>query len=250
MTIRHGDLKDTILPEIMVDSFSPKTGKEDEVIVVAFKAIDELPANDLDTFLERGALDILDVEVSENPDVDMHFYIFVELRRANTFPDKLRELIKDVENLTGKLDWKIVPYDDDSGAAYLLEDPTWETSIILEPKVKTIQNDLEELETQLNMKKAETYESFFKNSDLLTLTINHNIINLNEHRFKIVDFDDDRKLIESNNLSGKPIRMFERNSTLRGIKHALGDGWVVMEVSNMYHISNDWSESAILLKEL
>ena len=62
--LRENDLDDLVLSTITIDDFEPKSGSEDEVVVVTFRAKDDEPANDLASFIEKGSHDILDTEVS------------------------------------------------------------------------------------------------------------------------------------------------------------------------------------------
>ena len=110
MTLKHGDLEGTIEQLISIDEFQPKAGEEKDVIVVAFYFKDEDPAQDLNTFIQRGVIDTLDVEVSPNTDDEGRYLVFVEMDRTAGFPEKFNALVRDVQNLVGKVDWKIKPY--------------------------------------------------------------------------------------------------------------------------------------------
>ena len=106
MTISNGDLRNCIYPEISIDEYQSKTGESEEVIVVAFYAIEEGAANDLDEFIDKSYVEVLDVDVSSNPTTDGKYMIFVEFKREPDFFNKLDKIIKEVENLSGKLNWK------------------------------------------------------------------------------------------------------------------------------------------------
>ena len=68
MSLKNGDLHGTLKPKVSIDEFEPKAGEDNDVIVVAFYLDDEDPAKDLNTFIQRGFIDTLDVEVSPNTD--------------------------------------------------------------------------------------------------------------------------------------------------------------------------------------
>jgi hypothetical protein len=116
-------LEDVILPKITIDNFMPKSGQTSEIVVLAFYATDRQPAEDLNYFLQRSALDIIDVEVSPNPDEDGNFLIFVELERNHSVVEVLSLLIKEIEHVTGKLDWMVKPYL--AKKWYSFEDPSF-----------------------------------------------------------------------------------------------------------------------------
>lgn len=110
MSLKNGDLKGTILPTVSIDEFEPKAGDTEDIIVVAFYLLDQDPADDLNTFIQRGVIDTLDVEVSPNTDKEGRYLVFVEMERNDTFPNKFQALLKDVENVAGKTNWKVRTY--------------------------------------------------------------------------------------------------------------------------------------------
>ena len=110
MSLKNEDLHGTILPTVSIDEFEPKAGEVNDVIVVAFYLLDQDPADDLNTFIQRGVIDTLAVEVSPNTDEDGIYLVFVEMERDDTFPNKFQALLKDVENVSGKMDWKVRTY--------------------------------------------------------------------------------------------------------------------------------------------
>lgn len=110
MSLKNGDLKGTILSTVSIDEFEPKAGNTEDVIVVAFYLTDKEPADDLNTFIQRGVIDTLDVEVSPNTDKEGRYLVFVEMERNDTFPNKFQALLKDVDNVAGKTDWKVRTY--------------------------------------------------------------------------------------------------------------------------------------------
>ena len=133
MSLKHKDLHGTILPTVSIDEFEPKAGEDTEVIVVAFYLLDQDPADDLNTFIQRGVIDSLAVEVSPNTDDDGHYLVFVEMERDDTFPNKFQALLKDIENVAGEMDWKVKTYlSDDQEFAF--NDPEIYKFIILNPE--------------------------------------------------------------------------------------------------------------------
>ena len=133
MSLKNEDLHGTILPTVSIDEFEPKAGKDTEVIVVAFYLLDQDPADDLNTFIQRGVIDSLAVEVSPNTDDDGRYLVFVEMERDDTFPNKFQALLKDVENVAGKMDWKVKTYLSDD-KEFDFNDPEIYKYIILNPE--------------------------------------------------------------------------------------------------------------------
>ena len=106
MGLKYGDLKDTVLSKISIDEFEPKTGESRDVVVLGLRVIENNVGQDLYSFLNSGVADIRDIEVSPNPNDDGHYMVFVEMDRNENTLTNIRNMIKDVENVAGKLKWK------------------------------------------------------------------------------------------------------------------------------------------------
>lgn len=109
-SLKPSDLDGVILSYISIDDFQPKTGHPEEVIVVTFYSHDENAAHDLKQFIETGFFNILDVENSDVPDNKNRSLVFVEFRRDNEFIKSLIEMIRDIENVSGKMKWVFSSY--------------------------------------------------------------------------------------------------------------------------------------------
>lgn len=179
MSLKNGDLAGTVLPEVSIDEFEPKAGDVSEVIVVAFYLNDEEPAADLNTFIQRGFIDTLDVEVSPNTDEEGRYLVFVEMSRDETFPEKFFALLKDVQNCTDKMDWKIRTYYS-GDAEFSVDNPELLTYLILVPEEYVPKDEfkMKEIEEGIN--------DFFSNSLATNLTIDGNFVTLSQNRTKIV----------------------------------------------------------------
>ncbi len=107
--VEYGDLETLVDSTVSVAEFKPKTGTEEDVIVVGFYVKDEAPAMDLAKFIERGVTPILDTEVSPNPnDVGMYI-VLVEVENKDLMKTKLN-LINDIRGLVKVKEWSIKFY--------------------------------------------------------------------------------------------------------------------------------------------
>ena len=107
--VEYGDLESLVDSTVSVAEFKPKTGTEEDVIVVGFYVKDEAPALDLAKFIERGVTPILDTEVSPNPnDVGMYI-VFVEVENEDLMKTTLN-LINDIRGLVKVKEWGIKFY--------------------------------------------------------------------------------------------------------------------------------------------
>jgi hypothetical protein len=203
MSLKNGDLAGTILSTVSIDEFEPKAGDTKEVIVVAFYLNDQEPAEDLNTFIQRGFIDTLDVEVSPNTDEEGRYLVFVEMSRDDTFPNKFQALLKDVNNVAGDMEWEVKPYL--SEHSYQANDPELYNFIITNPDDYVSKDEF----TMASMK--EDISAFFKTSMVTNLTIDNNSVTLVNNRNKIiaevVDVGDYDTVIGRNFLSESAFRV-------------------------------------------
>lgn len=190
MSLNHNDLKDTVLPDISVDEYEPKAGNTKEVIVVAFYVNDQAPAEDLNTFIQRGFIDTIDVEVSPSTDANGRYLVFVEMNRDDSFPNKFQALLKDVENTTGKLDWNVKTYLS-ADREFKFNDPDLFNFIITNPDAYVSKDEFKMKEMK------ESIIHFFEESMLTDLTIDGTTVIIAGNGRKIVaevvdigDYDD------------------------------------------------------------
>ena len=97
--LRESDLVDLVSPVVSIDEFEPKSGKPDEVVVIALRVSDEEPATDLASFIEKGVHDILDTEVSPNVDEDGMYLVFIEATRDEKLMSIVTDILKDIDKL-------------------------------------------------------------------------------------------------------------------------------------------------------
>lgn len=179
MSLNHGDLKNTVLPEVSIDEFKPKAGEEVDIIVIAFYLNDKEPAEDLNTFIQRGFIDTLDVEVSPSTDEDGRYLVFVEMERNDTFPNKFQALLKDIKNVTGDIEWKVKTYLSDD-KTFSPTDPELFNYVICDPNAYVTKDKFK----MSDMK--ESIEDFFRKSLASNLTINENVIIIAGNNKKII----------------------------------------------------------------
>ena len=107
--VEYGDLETLVDSTVSVAEFKPKTGTEEDVIVIGFYCKDEAPALDLSKFIERGVTSIIDTEVSPNPnDVGMYI-VFVEVENKDLMETTMN-LINDIRGLVKVKEWKLKFY--------------------------------------------------------------------------------------------------------------------------------------------
>jgi hypothetical protein len=243
MSLKNGDLKGTILPDVSIDEFEPKAGEDIDVIVVAFYSTDEDPAEDLNTFIQRGFIDTLDVEVSPSTDEEGRYIVFVEMARDDTFPNKFQALLKDVGNLTDNMDWKVKTYFSD-GQSFAYNDPELYNYVIIDPADYVPKDEFDM--TKMN----EAINEFFGASLATGLTIDGNTVTLTGNGKKIIaeviDVGDYDTVIGRNFLSESAFSVGDTSYETKTLSSILGN-YTVIPIKNYLCVNYD--DRIMLLKD-
>jgi hypothetical protein len=98
--LEQGDLKRLVHPELHIDEFKSKLGRDEDVCVVSFKIASKEPAADVVSFVEKGYEWVIDADVSSGEMDDGAYLVFVELDRDTKLPVHIIEMMEDLMNLT------------------------------------------------------------------------------------------------------------------------------------------------------
>ena len=136
------DLEGQIEPRISVDEYSAKMGKDSEIVTIAFTVKSEAAGNDLVDWLERGYNFVLDAQVSEGEIKPGKFLVFVEMDRRTTVPERIIEILNDLETLTGMsaIDYTVEVDEEE----YDADENILKQKIILSPKAYRVEEEREE----------------------------------------------------------------------------------------------------------
>ena len=240
MGLRYEELKDMILPLVSVDEFEPKSGTVEEVIVVAFFANDELPAYDLDDFIDKSVIEFLDSEVSPNPNEEEQYLVFVEFKRQPNFWMKFYNLIEDIENVTGKMDWQVQPYLIDS--LYPLKDKALHDVVITKEEDYVPRAEFDT-----------TVEGYLEDSDLLTFERDETHLKLGGPRGSIVveyvDFGAATSIASKLRLDEAHIDL-GTSATQTALRRLLGRNWDVTLIEGYYFVTRDDADQSLVVKEV
>lgn len=184
MTIREGDLQNTVLKKLSIDEFEPKTGDSKDVLVLGFHVNESAPGTDLYKFINNSIVEIRDVEVSPNPNTDGYYMVFVEMDRKPGVLDNVKEIVGEVENIAGKLNWNVVTpvledgmnLDDESLEQYIQQEEgvfLSKDDFIAKQEEAKQQEEQARLEEEANSNSSKILK-FLENSSLLEAGINDN----------------------------------------------------------------------------
>lgn len=115
--LRAGDLEDLVLPLLSIDEFESKI--DPKAVVVGFYVNDHDAAIDLNRFIQKSPVDIIDCDISPAPDQHGYYMVFVEVLRNARMADNIVAVVTEVASLTDIKHWKaqirgsdgLVPFD-------------------------------------------------------------------------------------------------------------------------------------------
>ena len=111
----YHDLVGQMIPEVTVDEYAAKMGEDDEIVTLAFTVKGKQVGEDLSDWFERGYDWVLDAQVSDGELVPGKYLVFVEMNRRTSTPERIIELLEDLETLTDLpvKDWTIIVDDEE-----------------------------------------------------------------------------------------------------------------------------------------
>jgi hypothetical protein len=96
----YHDLEGQLDPVVSVDEYAANMGKDSDIVTIAFIIRSEQAGNDLVDWFEKGYDWVLDAQVSEGEISPGKYLVFVELNRRSSVPERIIELLHDMETLT------------------------------------------------------------------------------------------------------------------------------------------------------
>jgi len=237
MGVRHGELEGLVNPVISIDEFASKAGTDQEIIVVGFSCSEELVAHDLQRFISKGRTSAVDTEVSDGPDEDGRWMVFVEFRRVPTFWKRLQQLLDDINNLTLTKEWKARAYKDVKDRP--LDDPKLRKRIpitIAQYRKRRLPSDVRE---------------HLEDSDLHNLIIEDNEISFERDgqqiTFGFVDYGPEHLITERQNLNESSVNYMLTSPRATALRHMLGGGWSVHIIDDKFLVESENRSELLLL---
>lgn len=142
-SLEYKDLEGMMKPTIHVDEFSSKMGEDADIIVLSFYVRDKQAAKDLTNWFETGYDFVLDADTSPGEIKPNRYLTYVELRRRNSVPKQINQMLDDLNTLTEfNLDDWIFKYEDKQHA--------WDPELFAKLVPLTPQDYRQEKEDDLN----------------------------------------------------------------------------------------------------
>jgi hypothetical protein len=108
-SLSHMDMENMVKPELGIDKYESAVGTNDDVVTIDFMVKSAAAANDLAEWFERGYDWVIDADCSPGEVKKGYVTVFVEMNRRSRVPERIIEMLDDLEVLTGYQldDWKI-----------------------------------------------------------------------------------------------------------------------------------------------
>ena len=113
MSVKYGEMENLVNSTISIDQYKPKIGEANETVVVAFEVQQEVAAKDLSNLIETDVTESLDVDISQGPNNNGNYLVFVEFNRDNKLHNRIMEIMKCVSNATLITEWQYEYYKGD-----------------------------------------------------------------------------------------------------------------------------------------
>lgn len=154
-------------PKVSVDEYAAKMGKDSDIVTLAFKMNSKLAAQDLVGWLEKGYNFILDASVSEGEISPGKYLVFAEMNRRTSVPERIVELLTDMQTLTDIpiTEWTVSVDDEDYDADEEILKQVIELSPLAYKKTKEKEEELNEYRelSGLPTTKMYTEDEYIKN---------------------------------------------------------------------------------------
>lgn len=107
--LEQNDLKRLVRPELNIDEYKSKMGKDEDIVVLSFKVSGREPAEDIVNFIEKGYEWVLDADISSGELEDGDYLVFVECDREPEVADNVMSMLQELMNLTDQKlsDWSL-----------------------------------------------------------------------------------------------------------------------------------------------
>jgi len=222
-SLKHGDLAGVVVEKISVDEFEPKTGEKEDIAVIGFYVTEQAAGDDLARFISKSVHEHRDVEVTPNPNEDNFYMVFVEVDRKEGMLEGIRQLAKDIQNVSLDLDWKVKPLLSDSELA--LDDPMLEQIIKQSPETYQTKEQQDE---QIQKDKITEIEDFIiNNTNVGDAVLENNTLTLKDYKYNVqlefVQFGEGKVTLEEAGISEAAIDYEWDKSLVKTLESMRGD---------------------------
>jgi putative lipoic acid-binding regulatory protein len=214
---------------VSIDEYESKI--DDAAIVIGFYANSKDVANDVNRFLQKSHVDLLDTEVSAAPDQTGYYMVFVEMRMNNKTAENIAAMCRELSSLTSIENWEF--------SIRGLDD----THLVA----------LDDIQFELAEKVKELVESWLPDDTTTKVNVYENYIEMNglcgALDFEIQDYGIMETVVSRNKLNEAPINFKKYlGDSYKNIKNILGESWQVDCMGEYMTAYRDENNMLLLIK--
>lgn len=226
--MRPNDLQGMVRALVSVDHYESKI--DDTATVVAFMVRDVNAANDLNRFIQKSHVKLLDTEVSAAPNQEGYYFVFVEMNTNDQLPHNVEEICRDISALTGIEKWT-VDVRGDAASSQMTADQ-------IESFVSDrINSSMDKVLQDSNLNHVSVEESIWlAESDEDSIS------------FTLTDYGDISQVLLRNNLYTSPIEESVQSLVVCSrLRKMLGEHWSVNKLGSRYLLNNERTSQSLLI---
>jgi hypothetical protein len=236
--LKENDLTELVIPMLSIDEFESKV--DDDAIVIGFYVKDSDPADDLNRFIQKSPVVLLDTDVSPAPNEDGYFMVFVEIDRNDEFKEKLFTILDEISNLVDidENDWCFTCYGHD-GIFDLTEENVYvliRTESIETLKIKAFKDNMVEFFQQSIL------DDMIVEDGNICLTRGSTSLRGSIVAYGSVDVINEAIEINAVNLTE------EANRSCRQWELLLGEGWTVHQVGELKVLTSVFDSNVLVIQ--
>jgi hypothetical protein len=229
--LRKDDLMNMVSGRVSVDEYESKI--DDSAIVVAFYVLGKDAAMDVNRFLQKSYVDLLDTEVSAAPDQKGYYIVFVELAMNTKTADSIAGLCRELTSVCGN--------------------EKWDFSIRGEEDSKVIA--LDQISSEIAPKLQALVESWFPADLTHKVTIHEGHVQvsgpISSLAFEIADYGSFMPVFTRNRLNEAPVDLTQyRSECYYSAKNLLGESWQLDCVKNYIVAYHPRTDKLLLIKSM
>ena len=241
--LRGGDLEDLVLPLLSVDEYESKI--DPTAVVIAFYVNEQSAAEDLNRFIQRSPIELIDTEISPAPDQQGYYMVFVEMLNNSQFVSNVQGILDEVAPLAYVNDWKLQIRGNDDLVPFSEE--------VLENARKAAREDAENASKDEDEKVAESIMRYLTPSMLSNANIYGDKIIIEGGRdqfsFQVIGFGDPSHILSETKLNEMPVSLSLPDvSKCARITAILGEGWSVQKIGDCDVLQRHDSDAVLVLK--
>lgn len=227
--LRMNDLVHMVSNRVSVDEYESKI--DDAAIVIGFYANSKDVANDVNRFLQKSYVDLLDTEVSAAPDQAGYYMVFVEMMMNSKTSANIESLCRELSSLTSIKNWEFsIRGHDDTHMVHMDE-----IQFVLADKLKSLVESWLPADTTTVVN---VYENYIEMSGLCGAL-----------DFEILDYGQMETVVERHRLNESSIN-FKRylSESYKNIKNILGESWQIDCMDEIMTAHNTKNNKLLLIK--